>query len=204
MPTFKQCDFHRPIYRYYSIIFLSTLSLCPLWGLWSCPSSSSLVPKQHPTLQFAKVLVSSCPGPGLREIKELQEEEGKNSYNNMASVRVLAAWLFSLLDVTAWFKIGPFLRVWNPRTYRCFCNATEAAWGNKGGGEKEIHHYCLKFWGCCFFSFVPLSVMQHLKCVAKKSVLSSGARKFLGSDSTCTLELVDNRMKSRIIRNKTV
>lgn len=39
------------------------------------PSSSSLVPKQHPTLQLATVLVSSCPGPGLREIKELQEEE---------------------------------------------------------------------------------------------------------------------------------
>lgn len=122
--------------------FFST-PLCPLQACPYCHPASSMrsmtsaspLPLWYPnniqnSSGLAAFLDSSSPERGITEMREPQEEEKKKktvSYNNIFSMRVLAAWLFSLLDVVVWFRVGPSLKVWNPRTHRCFCNATEVA-----------------------------------------------------------------------------
>lgn len=135
--------------------------LCPLQACPHCHPASSMrsmtsaspLPPWYPnniqhSSGLAAFLDSSSPERGLTEMREPQEKEEKKivSYNNIFSMRVLAAWLFSLLDVVVWFKVGPSLKFWNPRTYRCFCNATEVAWGNKGGGGRWQAVVVLSFW----------------------------------------------------------
>lgn len=94
--------------------FFST-PLCPLQACPYCHPASSVrsmtsaspLPPRYPnniqhSSGLAAFLDSSSPERGLTEMREPQEEEKRKkivSYNNIFSMRVLAAWLFSLLDV---------------------------------------------------------------------------------------------------------
>ena len=102
-------------------------------------------------------------------------------------MRVLAAWLFCLLDVVVWFNVGPSLKVWNPRTYRCFCNATEVAWGNKGGGGRGYTVVVLSF------GFVFPSCLSQWCNVCKVLCQKRSSSTTRGRADSCAQMLLDFR-----------
>lgn len=126
-----------------------TLTLPSPWGHW--PQTFSFLfgtQTTSSTRGLAAFLGSSSPERGLTEMREPQEEKGGKK---LWVIITSSLWVYLLHGFSAcWMWLYDLEwacpKVWNTRTYRCFCNATEVAWGNKWGSGRGEGVVVLSFW----------------------------------------------------------